>query len=82
MIKVALMPPKSVKTTIPRGNRKTVAAVGTPVKFSITAAPPVKSMAVTRMLVKQQKTMKTPCVAPPYLIVVRELYQSLLQYWT
>lgn len=68
---VALIPPNNVKTTIPNGKRKTVATVGTPVKFSMTAAPPVNNMDVTRILVKQQNTMKTPCVAPPYLIMFR-----------
>lgn len=32
---------------IPMGNKKTVAATGAPVRFSMTAEPPVKSMAVT-----------------------------------
>lgn len=51
--------------TTPRGRRKHAAAVGTPVREVTTAEPPVRSMLVTRMLVKRPKAMKTECVAVP-----------------
>jgi hypothetical protein len=62
---VALIPPKRVYSTTPMGRRKQAAAVCTPVRDVMTAEPPVSSMAVTRMLVMRQKTMKTICTTVP-----------------
>lgn len=52
-------PPNIVYKTTPKGNRKHAAAVCMPVSDVTTADPPVKSMAVTRMLVNKPKQMKT-----------------------
>ena len=51
--------------TTPKGNRKHAAAVCMPVSDVTTADPPVKSMAVTRMLVNKPKQMKTKWVSRP-----------------
>lgn len=65
--KVALMPPNMVYSTTPTGSRKHPAAVGTPQREVATADPPVKSIAVTRILVMTPNVMYTPCVTGPYL---------------
>lgn len=54
-----------VYITTPKGRRKQAAAVSIPVKEVTTAEPPVKSMAVTRMLVNNPKQMKTQWVRQP-----------------
>lgn len=43
----------------PIGSKKQAATVLMPVRELMTAAPPVKSMAVTRMFVMMPKTAKT-----------------------
>jgi hypothetical protein len=55
-----------VYITTPRGSKKQAAGVGMPVKDETTAEPPVKSIAVTRMLVINPKTVKTMWVWVPY----------------
>jgi hypothetical protein len=64
-MKVALIPPNRVYRTTPMGSRKHAAAVGTPVRDVMTADPPVSSIAVTRMLVMRQNTMKTTWTVVP-----------------
>jgi hypothetical protein len=70
----------------PRGSRKQAAGVGTPSKVSLgqrsnnlkylpvsalkAALPPVKSIAVTRILVINPNTVKTKWVVMPYLITI------------
>jgi hypothetical protein len=51
------MPPNMVYSTTPIGSKKHAAAVGTPVSDVVTAAPPVRSIAVTRMFVMRPKVM-------------------------
>ncbi|EKG18540.1 hypothetical protein MPH_04342 [Macrophomina phaseolina MS6] len=60
-----LIPPNMVYNTTPTGSRKQAAAVGTPVRAVTTAEPPVRSIAVTRILVIRPKTMKTMWVTAP-----------------
>lgn len=48
------------------GSRKQEATVLTPVIVDNTAEPPVRSIAVTRMFVIRQNTMKTQCTYGPY----------------
>jgi hypothetical protein len=59
-----------VYRTTPMGSRKQAAAVGTPHSALATALPPVKSMAVTKILVMRPKVKKTTCVITPYLALI------------
>ena len=60
-----MIPPNMVYITTPTGNKKQAATVCIPVKLVTTAEPPVNSIAVTRMFVKNPKTIKTQWVVAP-----------------
>lgn len=55
---------------IPSGMRKAAACTDMPVMAAMVAAPPSKSIAVTRTLVRRQKPRKTLCAEGPHLLFV------------